>query len=118
MSDKGSKKVRHARVLIVGSGPAGYTAAIYASRSELKPVVLAGSGVGWGGGDPRGRVDVDDRRRELPGFSRWCHRAGDDGSLPPTGGTLRDRSALHRCHVDRSVPAALPCGERGSNLHL
>ena len=34
---------KHARVIILGSGPAGYTAAIYAARAMLKPIVIQGS---------------------------------------------------------------------------
>jgi thioredoxin reductase (NADPH) len=33
---------RHAKVLILGSGPAGYTAAIYAARANLKPLLITG----------------------------------------------------------------------------
>ena len=33
---------RHSKILIIGSGPAGYTAAVYASRSALEPVLIEG----------------------------------------------------------------------------
>jgi len=33
---------KHSRLLIVGSGPAGYTAAIYGARANLKPVIITG----------------------------------------------------------------------------
>src|SRR5271169_3518407 len=33
---------KHSRLLILGSGPAGYTAAVYAARANLKPVLITG----------------------------------------------------------------------------
>lgn len=41
-----SAPTRHARLLILGSGPAGYTAAIYAARANLKPVLVTGMAQG------------------------------------------------------------------------
>ena len=37
-----SKTQKHSRLLILGSGPAGYSAAVYAARANLKPVLLTG----------------------------------------------------------------------------
>jgi thioredoxin reductase (NADPH) len=37
---------KHARVLILGSGPAGYTAAVYAARANLKPMLITGMAQG------------------------------------------------------------------------
>lgn len=37
---------RHSRLIILGSGPAGYSAAVYAARANLKPVMIAGMQIG------------------------------------------------------------------------
>src|SRR5574337_1406095 len=42
LARKIAMSTRHARLLILGSGPAGYTAAVYAARANLKPLLLTG----------------------------------------------------------------------------
>ena len=51
-----AQTTKHSRLLILGSGPAGYTAAIYAARANLKPVLLTGIAQG---GQLMTTTDVD-----------------------------------------------------------
>jgi thioredoxin reductase (NADPH) len=77
--------VKHCRLLIVGSGPAGYTAAIYAARANLNPVVITGM---QQGGQLTITTDVDNWPGDVEGLQ---------------GPDLMDRMLRHAQRFDTEV---------------
>lgn len=78
-------EVKHSRLIILGSGPAGYTAAVYAARANLKPLVITGI---QPGGQLTTTTEVDNWPGDVEGL---------------TGPTLMERMQKHAERFDTEI---------------
>ncbi|MFC2588942.1 MAG: thioredoxin-disulfide reductase [Ottowia sp.] len=99
-------KTRHIRLLILGSGPAGYTAAIYAARANLQPVLVTGMAQG---GQLMNTTEVDNWPADVAGVQ------GPDLMQRLQAHAERFRTELVMDHIHTADLSARPFTLTGDN---
>ena len=85
-------------VIIIGSGPAGWSAAIYTARADLRPLLITGNELG-------GQIALTTEVENFPGFDEAIQGPGARGTDAAAGGAVRDRGADRLCHRAGCRPA-------------
>ena len=103
--------LRHSPLLILGSGPAGYSAAVYAARANRHPLLITGLEQG---GQLMTTTDVDN----WPGDVEHLQGPGADGPHAPSRRTIQHRHRVRPHQPGRVAPSALSAVRRQRRIHL